>query len=322
MAAEVMKEDSERGLVLALGGGGARGLAHISVLGVLEREGIPVRAIVGTSVGAEIGAFYAAGMPVREIRRLACSMDWISTLRLFTPDFPGPGISTGKGIHEFLAPHLGGRKIEDLKIGFAAIATDLSNGEEVVIDHGDLLDAVRASISYPGLLSPFYKDGRPLVDGGIVNPVPFDVARRRFGRPVLAVSAHPPVKQVNEEQQKSASEWEARLEELLHKSWLRSSPQLVSWLQGFRRLRKGAGHALHNLGVSSVLNQSQLISAETLVQLRMQLSPPDVMLRPDVGDIGLLEFYRAREAITAGRRAANERLYDIKRLCRSAAAPS
>jgi len=310
-----MDNFKKQGVVLALGGGGARALAHIGVISVLKHEHIPIRAIAGTSVGAEIGAFYAAGITVEKIKQLACGMDWISTMRLFTPDFPGTGISSGKGIQEFLAPHLAGKRIEELETGFAAIATDLSSGEEVVIHRGTLLDAVRASISFPGLLSPFRKKGRPLVDGGIVNPVPFDVARRMFGGPVLAVSAHATVRKHAEHREREASEWETHLGELLGKSWLRNSPQLVSWLQGFRRLRRAPDEAMRHLGVSSVLNQSQLISGETLVRLRMQISPPDLLLRPDVGDIGLLEFYRAKEAITAGETTAKAQLSAIRRMC-------
>jgi len=93
-----MSKPEKQGIVLALGGGGARGIAHIGVLEVLEREHIPVRAVAGTSIGAEIGAFLAVGTPVATIRELACRMDWVSTMRLFTPDFGEAGFSAGKGI--------------------------------------------------------------------------------------------------------------------------------------------------------------------------------------------------------------------------------
>jgi len=304
----------KQGVVLVLGGGGARGIAHIGVIEVLVREKIPIRAIAGTSIGAEIGAFLAAGTSVETMKELACRMDWVSTMRLFTPDFGEAGFSAGKGIREYLSPYMGDKVIENLPTAFAAIATDLSSGKEVVIRNGNLLDAVRASISYPGLLSPFKKDGRILIDGGVVNPVPFDVARQCFGGPVLAVQAHPKVEHHAAHREKEAPEWEEKLEELLTHSWMKMLPQLTSWFRGFERRPPLSGRETSNPGVSSVMNQSQLISEDMLMRLRMRISPPDMLLKPDTSEIGSLEFYRAKEAITAGREAAEAKLPAIRKL--------
>jgi NTE family protein len=308
------KNPAQSGIVLALGGGGARGLAHIGVLEVLAREGIPVRAVVGTSIGAEIGAFLAVGTPVERMKELACRMDWISTMRLFTPDFGEAGISTGKGIREYLAPYMTDKPIETLAMDYAAIAADLTTGEEVVIRSGDLLDAVRASISLPGLLSPLEKNEQLLIDGGMVNPIPFDVARKLFGGPVLAVQAHASVEQHVAHREQEASEWEKRLQEVLAHPWLRKSPQLEAWFEGFRRMSPPSILEERDLGISSVMNQALLISENMLVQLRMQLSPPDLLLKPDVSTIGSLEFYRAEDTIMAGREAAEAGLEAIHQL--------
>jgi len=310
----IMRKLKDQGVVLALGGGGARGIAHIGVLEVLAREKIPVRAVAGTSIGAEIGAFLAVGTPVETIHELACRMDWISTMRLFTPDFGEAGFSAGKGIREYLTPYMKDKVIENLPTAFAAVAADLSSGKEVVIRNGDLLDAVRASISYPGLLSPFKKDGRLLIDGGIVNPVPFDVARKYFGGPVLAVQAHPKVEHHAAHREKEAPEWEEKLEELLTHSGMKMLPQLTSWFRGFERQPPPSGREVSNPGASSVMNQSQLISEDMLVRLRMRISPPDMLLKPDTSEIGSLEFYRAKEAITAGKEAAEAELPAIRKL--------
>jgi len=304
------------GLVLALGGGGARGIAHIGVLEVLERERIPIRAVVGTSIGAEIGAFLATGTPVVQMERMATDMDWISTMRLFTPDFGEAGLSSGKGITEYLSPWLGGKRIEDLPLGFAAVAADLNSGEEIVIRQGDLLDAVRASISLPGLLTPFRKNGHVLIDGGVVNPVPFDVARALFGGPVLAVQAHPSVRQHVEHREEELPEWERRLNELLaHPVLDKAPPQIRAWFEGLMRGRRENGNRRRREpGISSILNQTQLITADMLMRLRMRISPPDLLLKPDIHDIGMLEFYRAEDAIAAGRREAEAKLADIRQL--------
>jgi len=309
-----MNRVKDRGLVLALGGGGARGLAHIGVIEVLVREKIPIRAIVGTSIGAEIGAFFAAGISSKKMRELACRMDWISTMRLFTPDFSDLGVSTGKGIREYLTPYMANKKIENLSTAFAAIATDLSTGEQIVIRKGNLLDAVRASISYPGLLTPFQKDGRTLIDGGMVNPVPFDSARTLFGGPVLAVQVHPKVELHAAHREKEAPEWDNRLKELLADAWPSMPPHLTKWFQGFKRKRHFPFHKESGLGISSIMNQAQLVTQDMIMRLRMHISPPDLLLKPDISEIGSLEFYRAEDAITAGRTAAEAQLETILQL--------
>ncbi len=310
-----MNNVKDQGLVLALGGGGARGIAHIGVLEVLAHENIPIRAVVGTSIGAEIGAFLAVGTPVETMEELACHMDWISTMRLFTPDFGEGGISTGKGVREYLTPYMKDKPIEKLSMGFAAIAADLTSGEEVVIRTGDLLDAVRASISYPGLLSPIRKDGQLLIDGGMVNPVPFDVARKHFGGPVLAIQAHTKVKQHAAHRKQEEPEWEERLKELLDHPLLHMSPQITAWFKGLKRTHQPSVLEERNLGISSVMNQALLISENMLIRLRTQIAPPDLLLKPDVSEIGTLEFYRAKEAITAGREATEAALPAIRKLC-------
>ena len=125
------------GLVLALGGGGARGLAHVGVVEVLAQAGLPVRAVAGTSIGAEIGAFLAAGMSVARMREVATAFDWKLTLQLFLPDLPGGGLVSGTRILAWLAEQLGGKRIEELDMGFAAVATDLEAGEGFAIVRDD-----------------------------------------------------------------------------------------------------------------------------------------------------------------------------------------
>jgi len=301
------------GIVLVLGGGGARGLAHIGVLEVLQEAEIPVRAVAGTSIGAEVGAFLAAGVPVREMRHIAMQTDWLQTMRLFTPDFAEGGISSGKGIRRFLKPYLDELQIEELAIGYVAVTTDLETGEQVVLNAGSLLDAVCASVAFPGLLSPTRFGKQLLVDGGLINPVPFDVAREQFGGPVLAVFTNPRVKERDLLAKNGGNEWQQRLNELLHSGWLDRFPQVREWLAGFRDTAEN-GSALKEMGMSRVLNRAQLISEDMLVQLRSRISPPDLHIAPAIHDVGLFEFYRAADAIEAGRKAASEALPAIEKL--------
>jgi NTE family protein len=303
-----------QGLVLALGGGGAKGLAHIGVLAELHAQGIPVRAVAGTSVGAEIGAFFATGMPIEALQEVATGFDWIKTLRLFFPDLPTGGIASGASIMDFLTPHLGERRIEDLEIGFVAIATDLETGEQVVLDRGSLSEAVRASVSLPGLFAPFRIGNRLLVDGGVVNPVPIDVARERFGGPVLGVAVHAGARGLSkrEMQVRPSSQWRGRVRQLLQQPWLGPADGLRVWLN--EQLQEPPADGVEAWGTRRVLDQVIGIGEAQITQLRAQRHPPDLMLTPDVHDIGMIEFYRATDAIDAGRRAVQAEIEAIRKL--------
>jgi len=302
------------GVVLALGGGGAAGLAHVGVLQALSEEGIRVRAVVGTSIGAEIGAFFASGMSLDELAHLALSFDWRQSLRLFLPDLPDGGLVSGREIVSFLRQRLGSARIEDLSTGYCAIAADLESGEEVVIDKGELVHAVRASVSLPGILAPVSLAKHMLVDGGVVNPVPFDVARERFGGPVIAVAVHSGMHR-RALSTARASEWPQHARELLDQPWMAKAPTLRAWLdaqldQIEMRSQKPDSYWTARRVIDRVMDMTQ----SELVRLRQRTGAPDLMLAPDVSDIGLLEFYRAREALEAGRAAVQENLPALRQL--------
>lgn len=299
--------------MLALGGGGAPGLAHIGVLQVLEENAIPVRAIAGTSVGAEIGAFVASGMPIGDLAAIALAFDWKQTLQLFMPDLPTGGLVSGISIVDFLEGWLGVQHIQDLAMGYVAIATDIESGEQVVIDRDTLVNAVRASLSVPGLIAPYSYGQRLLTDGGVVNPLPFDVARERFGGPVVAVAVHGGARQLQHQPQ-PAAQWPVRARQLLDQSWMSRAQGLRVWLE--MQLDKYT----HNAGekpswtTRRVLDRVLNITEAEIVRLRAAINPPDLMLAPDVGHIGPIEFYRAKDAIAAGRRAAEASLPELRQL--------
>jgi NTE family protein len=302
------------GLVLALGGGGARGLSHIGVLEVLAEHRVPVKAVVGTSIGAEIGAFLASGMPVERMKEVATGFDWRLTLQLFFPDLSDGGLVSGKRILAWLEEQLGPVAIEQLPMPFAAIAADLESGEQVVLDRGSLTQAVRASVSLPGTLAPLRADGRVLVDGGVVNQVPADVARRLFGGPVLAVAVHA-ASQGWSRPRRKVNTWLEKAHQLLDEAWMGKARHLREELEAER---EAPGEDLAAWSARLVLQRAALISQAELVRLRLAASPPDLLLVPDVHDIGILEFYRAEEAVEAGRAAARERLPEIEKLLAAA----
>lgn len=302
-------------IVLALSGGGAAGLAHIGVLEVLAENDIPVRAVAGTSIGAEIGAFFVSGMPLDELAAIATGFDWKQTLGLFMPDLPTGGLISGVRIMEFLRKQLGRRSIEELALGYAAVAADLETGEQVILSSGDLVEAVRASISLPGLMAPARIGERTLVDGGVVNPLPFDVARERFGGPVVAVGVHSVARTAARTAEISRSnQWLTRARQLLEQPWIERTPDLHDWLRN--QLDAWDSHTRANSGWTTrrVLDRVLGMAQAEIVRLHAERRPADLLLLPKVEDIGLLEFYRGEEAVAAGRRATEARLGEIKRL--------
>jgi NTE family protein len=303
------------GLVLALSGGGAAGMAHIGVLQILEENEIPVRAMVGTSIGAEIGAFTASGTPIKELASLATAFNWKQTLQLFMPDLPTGGLVSGRKIMDFLNTKLGVRNIEDLPMGYAVVTTDLETGEQVVLDSGRLVDAVRASISIPGLIAPYRIGQRWLVDGSVLNPVPFDVARDRFRGPVIAVAVHSAARALaRRSSQPRPRQLSARVRQLLRQPWMARARGLEAWLEAQLENRQKARGEKPAWTTRRVLDQVMDITQAEIVRRRAAINPPDLMLVPDVSRIGPLEFYRGKEAIAAGRAAAREKLAEIKGL--------
>ena len=184
----------EKGKIgLALGGGGARGLAHIGVLKVFERHGIPIDLIAGTSMGGLVGALYASGVKPedmeKEMVRRGRVTEWV---KLVDFTISTRGIVKGARIYDHLAMLLGkDLTFDDLRLPLSVVSTDLRSGREVVLQQGKIVDAVRATISIPLVFLPVERDGMKLVDGGVVNNVPVSVARQMGAQKVIAVDVLP-----------------------------------------------------------------------------------------------------------------------------------
>lgn len=173
---------------LALSGGAARGIAHAGVLEVLVEAGVPVRALAGTSAGAVVGALFAAGVTPGAIGSLALETQWGDLLRL---RLPHAGMVSGEGLEKFFERVIPARTFADLRLPFAAVATDLSTGRRVDCTSGSLARAVLASCSFPVLLEPVPEGGRLLVDGGVSSQLPVRAVRETLGvTPVIAVDVN------------------------------------------------------------------------------------------------------------------------------------
>lgn len=181
----------ERKIGLALSSGVARGLAHIGVLEVLEREGIHVDMIAGTSIGALVGALYAYRKDINWLKELAIEFGAKRFSWLVDPALPRTGLIRGRKVEENLKNIFGDVKFEDLQIPVACVATDIDSGDEVVIREGLVWEALRASISIPVVLTVFKRENRYLVDGGLVNPVPVSVLKKMGADFIIAVNVIP-----------------------------------------------------------------------------------------------------------------------------------
>lgn len=280
MAAWFRRARRQQGIILALGGGGARGLAHAGILAALADHDVPVRGIVGTSIGAEIGGLYAGGLSPAAIEDLIRDFDWLRTVRLFWPSLDGGGLTSGHNIEDFLRQQLGETPFADAVVPLRAIATDMDSGEQVVLSEGPLVDAIRASIALPGIIRPHHIGGHTLGDGGLVNPLPVDVAYAELGAPVVAVAVHPgAVRQQDPDR------------ELFGDTSGDDTPP-----------------------VTDTLRRAIQITQAQIVDLRLAARPPDILLRPPVADIGVLEFYEGEAAMRAGYECAEQAMDRIRKL--------
>lgn len=269
-------------IALALGGGGARGLAHIGVLKVLEREGIRIGAVAGTSIGGIIGAAYAAGYGPEQIINLANATSIREMLRA-RPE--GPGLMGIGRIEEWLHGILGQRTFADLRIPFAVTATDLNSGEEVVLREGIVAHAVLATIALPGIFPPQLVGNRRLIDGGALDPVPVRPARALLRAPVVA-SVLSPAREL----------WrDAR------------SPSLAVRLPASEMLmRLRPGQAL------KVFQEYMEITTRTFTETRLEIDRPEVIVRPEVWRVGLLDEPSVPEMTEIGMRAMNKALPGVR----------
>ncbi|MCR4404612.1 MAG: patatin-like phospholipase family protein [Candidatus Acetothermia bacterium] len=295
---------------LALSSGGPRGAAHAGVLRVLEEHGIPIDIIVGTSMGAMVGGAYAAGVPIARVEEEWLKTDLLRVAKSFLPTFPLRGWSSGSNILKMLQALLGDVRIEALPIKFAAVATDIDTGNEVVLQEGPLVEAIRASSSIPGLFVPVEHEGRLLVDGGLVNPLPVDVARRLGAEIVIAVDlGYYPQRNARPGLSKRARKFlEGHFGGLIPLGGLAPRRRLTQKEQEV--LRRSAPSVVSILILASVVLQRRI------VELNLRLFPPDVLIRPKLAD-NPPRYHQAARGIAAGAAAAEEALDQIKRLLSS-----
>ena len=284
------------------------------MLQALREKGIEVDVVAGTSMGAVVCAFLAARRE-NVLRELAQDLDW-KRLRPFfwEVSLSRSGLTDGRKLLEEFQKMLGLREFRELDLPFRAVATDLHTGGEVVLSSGNLLQAVRASISIPGLFSPVLVGKRFLLDGGLVNPVPVSVARAMGAQTVVAVDVSQGIVAERMPEVRKGKELEPTRGPLALPKPTAAEEKggATRLLDGFRaeiekkvnRLRAAAADAAARPAVTDVLVQSVRIAEARIALARRQAEPPDILIEPPVGGIGTLEFHRAQDAIAAGYAAA------------------
>lgn len=263
-----------RDILLVLGGGGARGLAHIGVIRALEEREIRIRAVAGCSMGGIVGAFLASGYDADGMEAVARSIGYETFLSFGEMG----GLVGGDRIEALFAEHLPER-FEDLELPLLVTAVDVQDGELVVMSQGSLATALRATSALPGLIAPVRAGHRVLVDGGLLNNLPVDLGRTLGHAPLVAVEvAAPPNRQLRFEER---GVWD-RLREVVQ-------PQRTLMVELFMKA----------FDVPQAL----------VSKMRLAMSPPDLLIRPPLGrDFGVEQFGRIDEALTIGREAALEAL--------------
>lgn len=297
---DLLAKAREKGLKfgLALGSGSARGLAHVGVIQVLEAYNIPIDMISGTSIGSVIGSLYAAGASLKQLEEAALSMKKSSTLSLLDPALPHSGLIKGEKIEEILNDlALGDNTFDELKIPFAAVATEVTSGGEVILTQGKVIEAVRASISIPGIFTPVKYQEYYLVDGGVVDPVPVDVAHKIGADIIIAVSLakmspYTTVLNINKET--------GDLEEVVKSSILQQKIEKVK-------------STFEGPNIFEVILQTIDIMEAKITE--QSLEGADVVIIPfGIKDINLLDFDKAESIIKGGVMATLINLPEIKKV--------
>jgi NTE family protein len=286
---------------LALGGGAARGFAHIGVLRVLLANGIVPDVIVGTSIGAVVGGCHAAG-ELDALEEWARKLTMRSLIGYIDISLSGSGLIGGGRLSAQLTQALGAKLIDDLPIRFAAIATEVQTGHEIWLTRGRLVEALRASYALPGIFPPVRLGGRWLVDGALVNPVPVSAARALGARLVIAVNLNSDLfgRGATIASHGSDEEDERLIAEMKQGLSLRGifAPE--------RLLKRQLLGTAKRPGISAVMVDAFNIMQDRITRSRLAGDPPDVTINPGLSHVGWFDFHRATEAIAIGTEAAEK----------------
>ena len=297
---------------LVLGSGSSRGWAHIGVIEALQDAGIPIHLVAGCSVGAFVGAIFASG-GLELLKRYVIDMDGERMFSFSDLTLIRSGLLDGdKKLRELFCMHSDKKNFDELAIPLKVAATDMHSGSQVVLDSGDLLKALRASMSYPGLFAPISHKGRWLIDGGVVDPVPVGIARAMGADMVIAVNLdselvsrrrHPKTETVpeikrpvvrNEFLKKLAARYEVVEKKIRERLELQKKKEPTP------------------PGTRQVINAAVGLMQDRITRVNFAVNPPDILITPRLGDLKMLDYDQVEHAIEEGYIATQNKITDIR----------
>ncbi|MFC2140213.1 patatin-like phospholipase family protein [Candidatus Auribacterota bacterium] len=309
---------------LVLGTGAARGIAHIGVLKAFAEHKIPIDFISGCSMGALVGAFYAAGLSVSQLEDMALNLNIKKLASLFFPSFARSGIINGAKIEELLLAAIGNKEFKDLKIPLAVITTNVHTGEEVVINQGSVIKAVRASISFPGLFVPVELGNYHLIDGGIVNPLPIAEVKKMGADLSVVVDITKDVgeytKYVKDKKHKKAKKFK-EVTSKINKILLKEEKTKNFFKSLFNNKNDSSSvdsefstdtKMYWTPNIINIILQTIYIMESQIGKLKLAQEKVDVVIKPDLSHIYMLEFHKTKELIQAGYKAAKKVIKEIE----------
>ncbi len=308
---------SRKKVGLVLGSGSSRGWAHIGAIEALEASGIPIDVIVGCSVGSYVGALFASGS-LASLKEFVLRMNGKKVFSYFDVVFPRSGLLDGtRKVKELFSMHTPKELFEELSLPVAMVATDLKRGRKVVLRSGSIMKALQATMSIPGLFAPVQINGRWLVDGGLLDPVPVGVAKAMAADVVIAVDLNSGLisrrevrKQAHKAEADNGQEPEYKYELLqkLSDYYESAEASFKSRINDLFRKEEETPDIIDTVMTSINIMQ------ERITRVNLAVEPPDILVQPRLGDLRMMDFDRVDHAIEEGYLGVMERMDDIKAL--------
>lgn len=274
---------------LVLGSGGARGIAHIGVIEELENQGYEIIEVIGCSMGAVVGGIYCAGQ-LEEYKKWMLTLTKRGVFDLLDFTLTGPGFVKGEKLFGKHIEVTGNQKIEDFKIPFTAVTTDMKNHKEVHFREGDLFKALRASVSIPGIFTPIVQDDKVLVDGGVLNPLPINLVNKQDNAIIVAVDINS----------------RTIVEDLLIKE--KKKEKKKSWFENIlpdsiKEFAKSDEEKVESFSVFELMESTFSFTQDRLTSLIIEHYKPDILVEIPRDTCDTFEFYKAKELLEIGRKA-------------------
>ena len=302
---------------LVLGSGSSRGWAHIGVIEALQDAGIPVHLVTGCSVGAFIGAIFTSG-GLEQLKRYVIEMDGESMFSFSDLSFISPGLLDGdKKVKELFCMHSDKKDFSELEIPLKVVAVDMHSGDRVILDSGDLVKALRASMSYPGIFAPVRHKNRWLVDGGVLDPVPVGVARTMGADIVIAVNLDSDLIS-RRRHQKTDAVPEIKPPPISNEFLKNLAARYESAEKAIReRLELQEKKEEKPPGIPQAINASIQLMQQRITRVNFAVNPPDILITPRLGDLKMFDYDQVEHAIEEGYIAARNKVNDIKMMLES-----